>query len=213
MSRRAAIGSAAAIALAGVAGLGHGTSAFGRADTVVLEPGASVVFVSDSNVDSRVGRNESFRAHLKDRLVRGGAVIAEPGATVQLTVVDKATHADGVTVYTIAFSRFRTLAGDLPVAPLNPEVSEIHTGTEFTARTESPVVDDGTHLRVRIPLPFSLSNEPPQGEFTPIPARTYAPLVRPKGADRRHPSPAPSASVAPAAPSPAASAVPSPSPS
>jgi hypothetical protein len=203
VSRRAAVGSAAAIALVGVAGLSHGTSALGRADTTVLEPGASVVFVSDSNVDSRVGRNSSFRAHLKERLVRGSVVIAEPGMTVQLTVIDKATHADGVTVYTIAFSRFRTLAGDLPVAPATPEVSEIHVGSEFTARTEAPVVDDGTHLRVRIPLPFALPNDPPQGEFTPIPVRTYAPLIRPKGPDRRHRGPAPS-------PSPAASASPAP---
>ncbi len=213
MSRRAAIGSAAAIALAGIAGLSHGNSAYGRADTTVLEPGASVVFVSDSNVDPRVGRNENFKAHLKDRLVRGNAVIAEPGMSVQLTVIDKATHADGVTVYTIAFSRFRTLAGDLPVVPVTPDVDAIHVGTEFTARTEAPVVDDGSHLRVRIPLPFALSNEPPQPGFTPIPARTYAPLVRPKGPDRRHPAPSPS----PAAPSPTASspaaATPVPTPS
>jgi hypothetical protein len=182
--------------------LGHGNSALGRADTTVLEPGAGVVFVSDSNVDSRVGRNAIFHAHLRDRLERGGAVIAEPGSSVQLTVVDKATHADGATVYIIAFSRFRTLAGDLPVAPLTPEVSEIHTGTEFAARTLVPVVDDGTHLRVRIPLPFSLPNDPPQGEFTPIPVRTYAPLVRPGDRRRSRPSPSPATSASPSAAAP-----------
>jgi len=179
----------------------HGNPALARADTTILEPGATVVFVSDSNVDPRVGRNSAFRAHLKDRLVRGAAVIAEPGMSVQLTVVDKTTRPDGTTVYTIAFSRFRTLAGDLPVTPLTSEVTDIHVGSEFTARTDSPVVDDGTRLRVRIPLPFSLSNDPPQGEFTPIPVRTYNPLTRPQGTGRRRPgpSPSPAASASPAA--------------
>jgi len=201
--RRAAIGSAAAIALTGIAVFDHGNAALGRADTTILEPGATVIFVSDSNVDSRVGRNSSFRAHLKDRLVHGDVVIAEPGMTVQLTVVDKNMRIDGIPVYTIAFSRFRTLAGDLPVTPVTPEVTEIHPGTEFTARTEATVVDDGSHLRVRIPLPFALSNDPPQGEFTPIPVRTYAPLVRPRGPDRRRPGPSPSPSASPSpAPSP-----------
>ncbi len=203
----------------------HGNPAYARAETTILEPGATVVFVSDSNVDPRVGRNSAFRAHLRDRLVRGAAIIAEPGMTVQLTVVDKSTHADGTTVYTIAFSRFRTLAGDLPVTPVTSEVTDIHVGSEFTARTDSPVVDDGTRLRVRIPLPFSLSNEPPQGEFTPIPVRTYNPLVRPQGTDRRHPRPSPSpattasppaatpATAPPAAASPAAATAPTAAPS
>ncbi len=169
-----------------------------------------MVFVSDSNVDNRVGRNAAFRAHLRDRLVHDGTVIAEPGMTVQLTVVDKSTAADGTTMYTIAFSRFKTLAGDLPVTAIVPEVREIHQGSEFTARTDARVVDDGTHLRVRIPLPFSLSSETPVPGFTPIPVRTYAPLLRPKTPDRRRPAPSPSPAAA--SPEPNASAIPSPAP-
>ena len=186
--------------------LSHGVSVSARGDTTVLAPGTALTFVSDSTVDGRVAPNSTFRAHLKDRLSSNGVVIAEPGMTVQLVVADKATGADGVTRFTIAFSRFKTLAGDLPVTPAERVVTEIRPGIEFLARTDATVVDDGTHLRVRIPLPFTLSNDTPQGEFTPIPLRTYSPFEgRPRGG-RPTPSPVPTASAIPAAsPSPSAS--------
>jgi len=160
-----------------------------------------VTFVSDSSVDGRVAPNSAFRVHLKERIANNGAIVAEPGMTAQLVVVDKTKDAQGVTHFTIAFSRFRTLAGDLPVAPVERIVSDIHPGIEIAARTDAAVVDDGTHLRVRIPLPFTLSNDLPEPGFTPIPVRTYSPLAghppqRTKVTVKPIPSPSPSPSEA-----------------
>ena len=190
--------------------LRHGDSVAARTDTTILAAGAPVTFVSDSAVDGRVARNATFKVHLKGRLERNGVVIAEPGMPALLVILDKSTGADGVTHFTIGLSRFLTLAGDLPVTPSQSVVTAIHPGLEIPARTDSVVVDDGSHLRVRIPLPFTLSNDLPQGEFTPIPMRTYSPLAgRPehtKVTVKPIPSPSPS-------PEPSLPAVPSPSPS
>lgn len=78
------------------------------------------------------------------------------------------------------------VAGTLPVKPDSPVVERIAAGMPIAATTLASVGFEQGKIRVAIPLPFKLSNETPNGGYTPAPLRTAAPII-----PRRKPTPVP----------------------
>ncbi|MFN2461047.1 MAG: hypothetical protein ABR591_10215 [Candidatus Velthaea sp.] len=149
--------------------------------------GTVVTFIADDTVDARVRPGAEFRAHLKEPLSMGTVLVAQAGATARLIVTSKNTGKDGVTHYGIALERFAIRgAGDLPVRVQTPIVDHIAAGMEIVATTAGAVADTDGRLRIAIPLPFQLSNDKPQGGYTPVPLRTAAAI-----APRATPTPRP----------------------
>ncbi|GAC1401908.1 MAG: hypothetical protein NVSMB64_00850 [Candidatus Velthaea sp.] len=162
-----------------------------------LPLGSPLTFISDETVDARVRPGSEFRAHLKDALSFGTTLVAPANTPVRLIVTQKDIRPDGSTRYTIALIRFTIpAAGDLPVRPLTNIVDAIATGREIAATTLGAVSEVNGKLRIAIPLPFQLSNDTPQGGYTPVPLRTAAPIVphRPPTPPPAAPTPAPQAS-------------------
>jgi hypothetical protein len=151
-----------------------------------------------------------FRAHLRDSLELGGTLVATAGTRARLVVTSKDLANDGTPSYHIAIVGLNLgLAGTLPVRPNTPTVERISTGMAIAATTLASLAFVAGKVRVALPLPFKLSNEPPNGGYTPAPLRTASPIINSRNG-RRHATPSPSASASPSAPpasaSPAASA-------
>jgi len=191
-----------------------------RAADSSLPIGSPLTIVSDEAVKPGVRPGSEFRAHLRDPIQVGATLVAVAGTPARIIVVSKETGATGAVSYRIAIDDLKLgLAGILPVRPDSPVVDTITAGLEIPAATLATVdVADGK-VRVDVPLPFPLSNEPPASDYTPAPLRTANPaLLQPRGGRRRpgaSPSPTPSPSSAPgnASPQPGASGSPSPAPS
>lgn len=133
-----------------------------------------------------------FRIHLKNDLVLAGATIAPAGTSARLLIVDKVRKADGSYALQITLSRFHLSVGDLPVTPIDATIERIAVGTAIFAKTAGTVERADGRLVIRVPLPFSLSNEVPAVVFTPIPARTSGPRAG-NGPPPRRPAPGPTA--------------------
>jgi hypothetical protein len=168
-----------------------------------LPIGSPLTIVSDDTVDGRVRPGSEFRAHLRDPLTLGDTLVATAGTPARLVVTAKDIAKDGTASYRIAIVGLNLgLAGTLPVRPDSPVVEHIKAGMPIPATTLAAVGFEAGKVRVALPLPFKLSNEPPNGGYTPAPLRTASPIV-----NRRRSSPTPVPSTAPTpSPSPAPSA-------
>ena len=176
----------------------------------VLPIGSTLTIVADETVDARVRPGAEFRAHLRDPLTLGETLVATAGTPARLIVTSKETAKDGLTQYRIAIVGLNLgLAGTLPVRPKTATVDRISAGMAIPATTLAQIDYEFGKIRVAIPLPFKLSNEPPNTGYTPAPLRTAAPIINSNRNNRRRPgaSPAPpatpsaGASEAPSAPS------------
>jgi hypothetical protein len=147
---------------------------------------------------------------LRDPLVLGDTLVATAGAPARLVVTAKDTAKDGTPNYHIAITGLELgLAGRLPVRPTMPIVEHIAAGMAIPAQTLAVVGFLEGKIRVAVPLPFKLSNEPPASGYTPAPLRTAAPII-----NRRRPTATPVATPtgSPAAPSSAPTGPPSSAP-
>jgi hypothetical protein len=180
----------------------------------ILPIGSPLTIISDDTVDQRVRPGSEFRAHLRDPLALGNTLVATAGTPARLVVTAKDIAKDGTPSYRIAIVGLNLgLAGTLPVRPNTPTVEHISAGMAIPATTLAALGFEAGKVRVALPLPFKLSNEPPRGGYTPAPLRTAAPII-----NRRRPTPSPAASSsaspasstspAPASPSAGASAAP-----
>jgi len=182
------------------------------AATPSLTIGSPITNVSDETVDSRVRPGSEFRAHLRDPLTLGDTLVAPAGTPARLVVTAKEAASGGTPVYHIAIVGLNLgLAGTLPVRPVTPTVDRISVGMDIPATTLAILGIEEGKVRVAVPLPFPLSNEPPNTVYTPAPLRTAAPIINNRNRRRPTPTPSPSPSASPSAPSspgPAPSAVP-----
>lgn len=178
----------------------------------VLPIGSPLTIISDDTVDGRVRPGSEFRAHLRDPLALGDTLVATAGTPARLVVTAKDIAKDGTPSYHIAIVGLNLgLAGTLPVRPNTPTVERITAGMAIPATTLAALGFEAGKVRVALPLPFKLSNEPPNGGYTPAPLRTAGPII-----SRRRATPTPAASPPPSAsasaplqsPLPAASATP-----
>ncbi len=170
-----------------------------------LPIGSPITIISDETVNDRVRPGSEFRAHLRDPLTLGATLVAPAGTTARIVVIVKDPK-DGTPGYHIAITGLNLgLAGTLPVRPVTPTVGQITTGMAIPATTLAIVGFEQGKVRVALPLPFPLSNEPPVTGYTPAPLRTAGPIM-----NRRRPgrSPSPSPSPTASAPSPVGSASP-----
>ncbi len=155
---------------------------------------------------------------MRDPLTVGDTLVATAGTPARIVITGKETAKDGSTNLRIAIIGLNLgLAGMLPVRPTSPTVERLSAGMAIAATTLAAVGFDEGKVRVAAPLPFKLSNDPPNTTYTPAPLRTAAPIINrrkptsaPPGAPGASPTPAnaPSASASPAstqAPTPAAS--------
>ncbi len=135
--------------------------------------------------------------HLKNDLVLPGkiaTILANAGTSAELHILAREHAPDGGIRYAFDLSRFklRTEAGELPVAPVQGKIEHLTAGTEIPATTQGNVALDQTgRIRVTIPLPFILSNDTPQGGYTPIPIKTPRPFTHERGERGRRSSPPP----------------------
>jgi hypothetical protein len=172
-----------------------------------LPIGSPLTIIVDETVSPRVRPGSEFRAHLRDALMLGDTLVATAGTQAHLVVTGKETGRDGMLRYRIAIIDLNLgLAGSLPVKPEAPTVGQIAAGMAIPARTLAIVGFEEGKVRVAVPLPFKLSNEPPAAGYTPAPLRTAGPILN----TRRRPSRSPSPTASPS-PSPALSASPAPS--
>jgi hypothetical protein len=177
----------------------------------VLPIGSPLTIIVDDTVDRRVRPGSEFRAHLRDPLTLGDTLVATAGTPAKLIVTSKDVAKDGTPSYHIAIVGLNLgLAGTLPVRPNAPTVERISAGMAIPATTLAALGYEAGKVRVALPLPFKLSNEPPNGGYTPAPLRTAAPIINRRRSTPTS-APAPSATTS-AAPSPPASASPVPSP-
>jgi len=166
----------------------------------VLPIGSPLTIISDDTVDGRVRPGSEFRAHLRDPLALGDTLVATAGTRARLVVTSKEFAGDGTPSYHIAIVGLDLgLAGTLPVRPNTPTVQQIKAGTAIPATTLAALAFVAGKVRVALPLPFKLSNEPPNGGYTPAPLRTASPIINNRN-NRRHPTPSPSPSASPSTP-------------
>jgi hypothetical protein len=159
----------------------------------VLPTGTSLTFVSDATVDPKTVRpGRVFKVHLRDELALDGTTIAAAGTVAQLVVLDRVTQTGGKAAIVIAIGNFNVRGGELPLTPVAATVATLESGTLIATRTMGSVEQIGTRTVIRVPLPFSLPADAPNGAFTPVPARTNGPVVRPRPVRRPSPSPTPS---------------------
>lgn len=172
----------------------------------MLPTGTSLTFVSDATLDPKTVRSgRVFKVHLRDELVLDGTTIAAAGTTAELVVLDRVTETGGKPAIVIAIGKFNVRGGELPLTPVTATIATLELGTLIPTHTMGSVEQIGTRTMIRVPLPFSLPADTPNGAFTPVPARTSGPpVVRPRPVRRPTPSPAPS-------PTPSATDPPSPS--
>jgi hypothetical protein len=175
-----------------------------------LPIGSALTFVSDETVNARVRPGSEFRAHLRDPLEVANTLVATAGTPARIVVTSKENAKDGTVAYHIAIIGFSLgLAGSLPVRPDAPVVASITTGMIIPATTLAIVGLDGGRVRVAVPLPFNLSNEPPASAYTPAPLRTASPVLNTRRRPGRSPRPSPAPSDS-APPSPTATPTPAP---
>jgi len=165
----------------------------------MLPIGSPLTIVSDDTVDARVRPGSEFRAHLRDPLTLGDTLVATAGTPARIIVTAKDAGKDGNPQYHIAIVGLNLgLAGTLPVRPDQPTLDHLTAGTAIPAKTLAAVGFEEGKIRVAVPLPFKLSNEPPYSGYTPAPLRTAGPIInnnrRRPGAS---PSPSPSPSLSP----------------
>jgi hypothetical protein len=179
----------------------------------VLPIGSPLTIICDDTVDGRVRPGSEFRAHLRDPLTLGDTLVATAGTPARIVVTSKDIAKDGTPSYRIAIVGLNLgLAGTLPVRPNTPKIDRVTAGMAIPATTLAALGFEAGKVRVALPLPFKLSNEPPNGGYTPAPLRTASPIINNRGNRRRStPSPNPSASASPAAPSASPSPAPLPS--
>ncbi len=164
----------------------------------VLPAGTPLTFVSDASVDVKTVRPGSvFKVHLLGELDLAGTVLAAPGTSAQLVVLDRITQPGGVPAIVIAIGNFGIRGGELPVSPVRPNLTALQVGTTIATRTMGSVEETGTHTVIRVPLPFALPADTPNAVFTPVPARTATSRLTPPPRPARRPSAAPSASASP----------------
>ncbi len=193
-----------------------------RAAESSLPIGSPITIVSDEAVKPGVRPGSEFRAHLRDPIQVGATLVALAGTPARIIVVAKETSTTGAAGYRIAIDDLKLgLAGILPVRPDSAVVDAITAGLEIPATTLATVAVEDGKVRIDVPLPFPLSNEPPASDYTPAPLRTANPALlqprrrrRPGASPSPSPSPSPSGSSAPenASPQPSASGSPSPAP-
>jgi hypothetical protein len=188
-----------------------------RAATPTLPIGSPLTIVSDETVDPRVRPGSEFRAHLRDAISVGDTLVATAGTAARIIVTAKDTGTGETPTYRIAIVGLNLgLAGTLPVRPNAPTVERITAGMDIPATTLATIGIEAGKVRVAVPLPFTLSNEPPNTIYTPAPLRTAAPIINNRNGRRRPtPAPSPSASASPQSDSPAPAAntnAPAPSP-
>lgn len=171
-----------------------------------LPVGTALTIVADETVDPRVRPGSEFRAHLRDPLELGPTLVATAGTAARLIITAKDNAKDGTPRYHIAIVGLHLgLAGTLPVKPEMPIVEQISAGMPIAATTLASVGYEQGKVRVAIPLPFRLSNEPPNGGYTPAPLRTATPAFnRRKSTPTPLPTPTPESLPSPALPSPVA---------
>ena len=165
----------------------------------MLAAGTPVTFVADDSVNTQTVRpGSTFKIHLRDELVIDGTTVAPAGTAARLIVIDRAPRSGGGNTLQIAIEDFKVRGGELPVAVLQPAVDVIALGTVIHAKTMGTVEQLDGRTVIRVPLPFTLPDDTPNGFYTPLPARTAsARTVPPARARRPTPSPAPTASPTP----------------
>jgi len=168
----------------------------GAAD--VLPAGTPLTFVSDASADVKTVRPGSvFKVHLLDELELAGTVLAAPGTSAQLVVLDRIRQPGGVPAIVIAIGAFTIRGGELPVTPVRPNLTALAVGTRIATRTMGSVEASGTHTVIRVPLPFALPADTPNAAFTPVPARTASSRLTPPPRPVRRPTPTPTATPSP----------------
>lgn len=168
----------------------------------VLPAGTPLTFVSDASADVKTVRPGSvFKVHLLGELDLAGTILAAPGTSAQLVVLDRITQPGGVPAIVIAIGSFTIRGGELPVTPVRPNLTALQVGTTIATRTMGSVEASGTRTVIRVPLPFALPTDAPNAVFTPVPARTASSRLTPPPRRVRRPTPVPSPSPS-ASPSP-----------
>jgi hypothetical protein len=183
-----------------------------RAAESSLPIGTPIAIVSDETVKPGVRPGSQFRAHLRDPIELGTTLVAPAGTAAHLIVVSTETGIGGTPAYRIAIVDLNLgLAGILPVRPQSPIVAAIVAGMTIPASTLAAIALEAGKVRVEVPLPFPLSNEPPAANYTPAPLRTANPSFnQPRSRRRSGPSPSPSPTTAPGVPAPNVTASPAP---
>jgi hypothetical protein len=187
--------------LAAALGLSSGLAS-AQGTPKVLPAGTPLTFVADDFVNTQTVRPGSvFKVHLLGNVVLDGTTIAAPGTTARLIVIDRTPRTGGGNTLQIAIEGFKVRGGELPVALLHPVVEAMALGTEIPTKTMGTVEQIEGRTVIRVPLPFLLPADVPNGAFTPIPAQTAQPRVPPARARTPTPPPTP-------VPSPSASSQP-----
>jgi hypothetical protein len=182
--------------------IGSQTAAWAQTPAAASLPiGTPLTIVADETVDSRVRNGSEFRAHLRDPLTLGDTLVAPAGTAAKIVVLGREFGKDGTSIiFRIAIIGLNLgLAGTLPVRPETPTVEHIVLGMAIAVRTLAIVNIDEGKVRVAVPLPFKLSNEPPAAGYTPAPLRTANPILttRRRPSRSRSPSPTPMPSATP----------------
>lgn len=143
-----------------------------------MPSGTRLDFVADDTINVETVRTGGrFRAHLAQPLTLEGTQLAPAGATAHVFVTDKVMRPDGSHAIDIALGDFRLKAGELPIAPLTPTVSEFVPGTVVSAVTQGSIERMGDRIVIRVPVPMPLSTLAPNPAYTAYPAVTPAPIV------------------------------------
>ena len=159
----------------------------------VLPSGTPLDFIADDTINiESVRPGGQYKVHLVKDLILDGTPLASAGTSARLVVTAKTKTASGTSLR-IALDNFKLKAGELPVAPIVPDVSVMVAGTDIAARTIGLVERTPDRIVIRVPVPFALSTDKPSSFFTPLPARTQGPIVPPSPRPRRGATPAPDA--------------------
>ena len=170
----------------------------------MLPAGTPLTFVADDTINTQTVRpGSAFKVHLRGDVVLDGTTIAANGTTARLVVIDRTPRTGGGNTLQIAIEGFKVRGGELPVALLQPSVEALAAGTAIGTKTMGTVEQIDGRTVIRVPLPFALPADVPNGFFTPVPARTAAPRVVPLPRVRT-PTPLPTTAATPT-PEPAAS--------
>lgn len=181
------------------------TVAWATAQTAqsTLPAGTAVVFVSEGHFDGRARPGSNIRAHLKDDLSLDGTILAPAGTVARLVLTGIAKNGK----QTVDIEDFTTRYGLLPVGSATANADAMNAGVEIRTATLAKVVHLRDRFAIEVPFPFKIGTDTPASVYTPTPARTAPPIMRPAARPRHRPKPTPTPTPAPS-PSDAATKIP-----
>jgi hypothetical protein len=143
-----------------------------------LPIGTRIDFIADDAVNTATVRpGGSFRIHLAQPLTLDGMPLATAGTPARLLVADTFKRPDGTVMLSIALGGFRLKAGELPLTPIDVNLSAVTPGMTIAASTLGSIERAQDRIVIRVPVPAQLSSAAPISAFTALPALTPAPLL------------------------------------